>query len=167
MLKYINIDYTLLHSVLRTGVLSWRSLMRRIVFALYVMAALVADGQITLVAQTRSTSPELLRDFSATPSRIRVNQPTQILLSVRVAHPAYIPGSARVIRVHSDGRQDVLGTLHDDGKDGDIDAKDGVYSIRFDMNEPFAGSVQLRVSISVRGQIKRVVSDSVMITCLP
>jgi hypothetical protein len=52
----------------------------------------------------------------------------------------------------------VLGQLHDDGKNGDTIAGDGVYTIQITVNEPLAGQIQFQVSAAFKGKLKRLTS---------
>jgi hypothetical protein len=91
-------------------------------FALFFTAAIPAQPQTTARPAAESSASALFQNLSARPDHIRAKQPTQVLVSVRVDHPSQIPGSGNVVRIDPDGRQTIVGTLHDDGQDGDAES---------------------------------------------
>jgi hypothetical protein len=48
-----------------------------------------------------------------------------------------------------------VGTLHDDGQNGDLIAGDGIYTLQLTLNEPAAEQIQFQVSSAFRGTLKR------------
>jgi hypothetical protein len=54
--------------------------------------------------------------------------------------------------------------MHDDGKNGDAVAGDGVYTFLVPFNELVSGQVQLQVSAAFQGQLKRIVSPLLSIS---
>src|ERR1035437_2434292 len=57
----------------------------------------------------------------------------------------------------------VLGTLHDDGLNGDAVAGDRVYTLVFTLNEPTLGRIFFRTSAAFQGVVQRVSSSSVAV----
>lgn len=96
---------------------------------------------------------------SATPSTIVINTPTTVTVTVAIT-PAPILNGVNLLRIRSTGAQPtILGVMHDDGKNGDAVAADGVYTLRIPFNEPTAGPMQLQVSAAFQGLLKRVTSN--------
>jgi len=57
-----------------------------------------------------------------------------------------------LLQLNTDGTSTVLGSLHDDGLNGDAFARDGVFSDVVTLNAASAGQIQLEVSAAFTGQ---------------
>jgi hypothetical protein len=95
---------------------------------------------------------------SATLTTVATNTPTTVLVTARIAHPAHIASALNLIRLNSSGAPTMLGQLHDDGKNGDAVAGDGIFTIQVLLNEAVPGPIQVQVSGAFRGMIRRVLS---------
>jgi len=101
-----------------------------------------------------------------TPSMILVNSPTTVTITVAIT-PTPIANGVNLLRLGATGTQPtVLGVMHDDGKNGDTVAGDGVYTIQAVLREPNAGSVSLQMSVAFAGLLKRVTSITVPLPVL-
>jgi hypothetical protein len=102
----------------------------------------------------------LLRShLSANPDRIMSGRATTVTLTARISHPGHIPGN--LLRLDASGNATNLGRLKDDGKN---DPGVSLYSIRVPFNESVAGQIRLQVSVAIRGQMRRVLSEPITLT---
>jgi hypothetical protein len=114
-----------------------------------------------------SSSTAAIRNLAVTPTSIHAHAATRVLVTAQIRNPGLIPGSISLIRLDSSGTPIVIGKLHDDGRDGDAVAGDGIYSAQITLNEPAAGLVGLKVSVSVQGVLKRFLCDMPTVTVAP
>jgi len=64
-----------------------------------------------------------------------------------------------LLRIGATGTQPtVLGVMHDDGKNGDAAAGDGVYTLQIPFNEPAPINIHLQVSAAYNGRLQRTLS---------
>jgi hypothetical protein len=124
----------------------------------FVALRLSADPQLP-VRQQGSSNGVAIRSLSATPASIQAHTATRVLVTARISHAALIPGSVNLVRRSPDGPPTIIGHLHDDGKEGDAVAGDGLYSTQIALNESATGQIQLQVSVAIRGKMRRVVSE--------
>lgn len=95
---------------------------------------------------------------STTPSTIVVNTPATVTVTVAIT-PTPILNGVNLLRLGATGTQStILGVMHDDGKNGDAVAGDGIYSVQIPFNEPVSGQIQLQVSTAFQGVLKRIAS---------
>ena len=105
---------------------------------------------------------------TVSPAVIQVSTPTSVVVSAAITGTGYIPGSANLLRLDANNKTvAILGTLHDDGINGDAVAGDGIYSLAVTVNENQTGSRRLQVSAAFRGLLRRVTSSIVDITVVP
>ena len=91
------------------------------------------------------------------PSVISVSQASTVTITVPIPDPLLIPGSVNVLRLGLANTQPtILGTMHDDGKNGDAVAGDGIYTLRFSLTEASPGQIRLQISAAFRGVLQRV-----------
>ncbi|MCX6592349.1 MAG: Ig-like domain-containing protein [Acidobacteria bacterium] len=91
--------------------------------------------------------------------------PAAITATAVIADSSLIADSVQLQRV--DGNNRVLATIgimKDDGLNGDARAGDGIFSIRWNLNEALPGTVTLRVSAGFRGMLTRVNSGLMTIS---
>ena len=118
-------------------------------------------GRSSAVATT-STTP-VVGTATATPATIVVNTPTTVTVKASIT-PAPILNGVNLLRLGATGTQStILGVMHDDGKNADAVASDGIYTLQVPFNEPVAGSIQLQVSAAFQGALKRVLSAFITI----
>lgn len=99
----------------------------------------------------------------ASPGSLLVGQPTDLMVTSQVmsgtTNPVISTG-VNLVRVDAAGRViATLGTMRDDGTNGDTVAGDGIFSLALRLQEGATGSVRLRVSAAFRGLLRRVLSD--------
>jgi hypothetical protein len=90
-----------------------------------------------------------------------------VLVTARIAIANVLPGGVNVQRVAPNGTVTVVGALNDAGVDGDARAGDGVYSGHVTLAESVEGRIGLRVSVAVRGVLRRLISPSAMLAVVP
>ncbi|QGZ42387.1 hypothetical protein IP92_04122 [Pseudoduganella flava] len=131
----------------------------RIVMMLAGLAGALAGGPAG--AGTLGT-PEL------SPATIAAGTPATLRVQVAITDPNYLAGSANVQRLKADGTvQSVVGTLRDDGQQGDATAGDKLYTLEFPLTETAAGTVSFQVSAAYSRELKRTISAPVSVTVTP
>ncbi len=80
-------------------------------------------------------------------SYVQIGEPSAVLFTVRLSLDADVPD------LFEENTKESFGTVHDDGKDGDIKAGDGVYSLQVKLNPDNAESLQFYASIR-RGYVR-------------
>ncbi|MEF8770615.1 choice-of-anchor X domain-containing protein [Candidatus Accumulibacter contiguus] len=99
-----------------------------------------------------------------TPDAITAGAPTTVRVMAVIADPTLIPATVNLQRVNEAGAAvAVLGSLHDDGRNGDAVAGDQVYTLNVVLTETAA--LRLRVSAGFQGMVKRVFSSRRSSTC--
>jgi hypothetical protein len=88
-----------------------------------------------------------------------VAQPSIVTVSASITDPTVIAGSVNLLRIDSFGNATVLGTMHDDGQNGDLVAGDGVFAYQATLNESVVGQITFQVSAAFRGSLLRVRAD--------
>lgn len=95
-----------------------------------------------------------------TPSSVNLGVSTVVTVSCPIStqpgDPALIPTSVNVLRLDA---QNVatrpLGTMHDDGLNGDATAGDGMFTYQFTVTETTIGQIRLQCSAAFRGVVLR------------
>lgn len=113
---------------------------------------------IGIAAASASAAPSVT-NAAANPNAITVNVPAVVTVTATIADPTVLSKGINVLRSGSGGATQILGTLHDDGANGDVAAGDHIFSGQIVLNEPSAGTVQLQVSAAFKGLLRRVLSD--------
>lgn len=104
---------------------------------------------------------------SAEPAQILVAQPTLVRFSAEITDPTLITTSINLLRVGLPNTSPaIVGTLHDDGLNGDAIAGDGRHSIEVTLNEPAAKNVVYRISAAFKGRLLRVTSADIVVNAL-
>jgi hypothetical protein len=94
----------------------------------------------------------------ATPPLVVSGRPTTITIATYIPDATLIPNSVNLLgESAADQFTIILGSLHDDGLNGDAKAGDGVYSILITLSNTSA--VPLRVSAAFRGMLLRQTAD--------
>ena len=156
---------------------------KKLIWAGVVLAAALLCGGVLLLAapqspqQPRASVPQTGRPVSArssttpaasitpvagtptaTPATIVVSTPTTVTVTTSIT-PSPILNGVNLPRLGATGTQSTIhGVMHDDGKNGDAVAGDGLYTLQVRFNEPTAGLLQLQVSAAFGGLLKRVTS---------
>lgn len=101
---------------------------------------------------------------SVTPDKVVAGTSTAVTVSVSITDPKYQLGSANLLRVKADGSSQILGTMRDDGQQGDAVAGDQVYTLRVNLQEAVAGVVNLQVSAAYKQELQRTLSALLPVT---
>ena len=93
---------------------------------------------------------------SLSPTTVATGVATQVLVTSSITDEGVIASTVNLQRLDAAGRVvAVVGTLHDDGRDGDVTAGDKVYSLRVTVLENSPGPVPFRVSAGFAGSLTR------------
>jgi hypothetical protein len=129
----------------------------------FVGLRLYADPQTSSIRQREFSAARAIGRPSVTPGIIRAGAPTRVLVTAHIDHPALIPASVNLIRLNPNGSPTIIGHLRDDETDGDTTARDRVYRGQIDFNESTPRQIQLQVSVAIRGRMRRVVSELLIV----
>jgi hypothetical protein len=123
---------------------------------------------LLLLLQAGAAQAGQLGTPALSPGRIATGSAAPVTVTVSITDPNYIAGSGNVLRLKPDGSSPstptVLGTLRDDGLQGDAVAGDKVYTLRATLNEASAGIVSLQVSAAYKRELKRTLSAPLLLT---
>jgi len=99
------------------------------------------------------------------PSSIPITTPTSVTITTVITDPSLVANSAQVQRLDSSGRVlATLGTLHDDGLNGDVTAGDHTYTLVTTFTEGATGPISLNVTAQFAGSVTRVFSGIATLT---
>jgi hypothetical protein len=105
---------------------------------------------------------------SASPVYVPINRPTLVVVTARIAEPTVIATGVTLLKTDGEGRTlATLGTMRDDGSNGDVIAGDRTFTARTSVNEPAVGVLHFRVSAAFRGVVRRTLSAPIVITLDP
>ena len=100
---------------------------------------------------------------SAGPATILVNTFAVVTITASIT-PTPTANSVNLLRLGPPGTQPaILGVMHDDGKNGDTVAGDGIYTLQLPFQEMTAGQIQLEVSAAFPGRLQRLISSPVVV----
>lgn len=126
------------------------------------MRALALAGPASLVQAGELALP------SAMPASITAGREALVVVTIRISDPNYLAGSANLLRLKPDGTAlSLLGSLRDDGQNGDAVAADNIHSIQLRLRESTATVVPLQVSAAFRGESRRRLSQPVTVSVGP
>lgn len=117
-----------------------------------VVAAALAATLVVLAGTVWLTASEggRIGPVSATPSTVIVNTPTSVTFTAHIASskaPKLNPLTVVLFRTDATGKPtDIIGRLHDDGRNGDERRGDDSYSFKLLLNEKTIGAIQFRVA---------------------
>ena len=92
------------------------------------------------------------------PTTAVIGTPTQVTVQASITDPSLISGGVNLLQLNPDGTTTILGTLHDDGLNGDAFAGDLVFTLVVMLNAQSASQIQLQVSAAFKGVLQRVKS---------
>lgn len=137
--------------------LGWR--LRRRLISVATAAALAA---VAAPVAAQDVGQPLL-----SPAAVHIGATTTVRVSARIGLAGVLPNGVNVLRVAPGGQASVVGSLNDTGIDGDVRAGDGQYGGRIVLNESIEGPVALRLSVAVRGSLRRVQSAPASLAVVP
>jgi len=131
----------------------------RLPFVFTSLSFTLVVTSLALNAQKRDLGPVYLA-----PAIVVAGTPRTVTASITLQDPALIDVAINLIRIDSSGKPlNIIGALHDDGKDGDLTARDHVYSVTFSINEPASEKAYFKVSAAFTGQLQRSWSETVFL----
>ena len=101
---------------------------------------------------------------AVSPSSVPAGVATAITFTSVITDAGVIPSTVNLQQVDSAGRATAIGTLHDDGQNGDATAGDGTYSFRLTLFQQAAGTFTYRVSAGFQGSLTRALSAPIALT---
>lgn len=117
-----------------------------------------------LVLATPAASAPSIQIGSFSPAVITTGSPASVILTATIPDPAVIPAGVNVVLSDARGRAlMVVGALRDDGAGWDSIANDRIFSGVATLAPQPAGLVYLRLSVALRGVLRRVLSNPVAI----
>lgn len=100
---------------------------------------------------------------TATPAVIQANEPTLVTVTILITDSKLKPNTVKLLRLQGGGTEPLaLGSLNDNGTDGDAKAKDKIYTIRREFTEA-SGPITLQVSWERSGFPSRGLSLPVLV----
>jgi hypothetical protein len=125
-------------------------------WARYVLLAAVVGWQSAWAATVGLTT--------VAPSTASVGVATNLLVTSIITDPSLVAGSVNLQQLDANGQViAVLGTLHDDGLNGDAIANDGAYSFQTTLYETAPAQIKYRVSASFKGSLLRSFSPPIVV----
>ena len=95
---------------------------------------------------------------AVTPITAVIGTSTPFTVTASITDPALISNSVNLLQLNGNGSTTVLGTLHDDGLNGDAFAGDLVFTLVVPLNASAASDIELQVSAAFTGALLRVKS---------
>lgn len=91
-----------------------------------------------------------------------VANPVSVTVTAAIDAPTLIASSVNLLQLNADGTTKVLGSMHDDGLNGDVHPGDQVFSFAVTFNSSAESQIQLQVSAAFKGILKRLKSPVVL-----
>jgi hypothetical protein len=103
---------------------------------------------------------------SVSPSVAHVNRKTTITVTAQLKRlKGLLPGGVTLLQYNNTGQViKSLGQLYDDGSHGDDKAGDGVFTAQLVIKESQPMMIYLRASIALRGKLRRVISEQMIVS---
>jgi len=125
-----------------------------------VILATLIGALVASAAGAQTVAP-----VTAFPTTVPVAVGTPVRVTAGITDPSVLGGGVLLQRIDAAGRVvATLGTMVDDGTNGDVTAGDQVFTLRPTLYEQAAGAVRLRASAAFQGRITRVLSAPVTVT---
>lgn len=121
---------------------------------LLAMAANIVFANFSVYSQT------LPGTVTLNPASATANVPTTVVATIPITNALVIPSSVNLIKIDASGRSTVVGTMHDDGLNGDAISNDRIFTLRFSGLETSPGTISYRTSAVFRGRVSRVQTTS-------
>jgi hypothetical protein len=136
---------------------------RRIILGGGIAVLLIAIMGVAWLSAAPAIGP-----IAATPAYVVMNVPTQVVVTAVITDTSVITNGVSLLKIDNSGKTlATLGTMRDDGLNGDGVAGDKVFSLRTTVAEPSVGQIRFQVSAAFRGIVKRVLSEPVVVTVDP
>ena len=111
------------------------------------------------VAITVGGSSGTISALTVAPTSVPLGIATAVTITATITGGIPDAGSVMLQRLDSSGRVlAILGTLHDDGLNGDVQANDGIFTLVSTFTEFAVGPISLRVSATFSGAISHIFS---------
>jgi hypothetical protein len=124
---------------------------------LATLLAVLSSFAGLLLAPSSTWAAPSIGTVQLTPTSIASGAATTVRITAAIADPGVIPATVNLQRLNDAGAPvAVLGTLHDDGVNGDAVAGDQIYTLDAVFTETLP--VRLRVSAGFKGLLKRLFS---------
>jgi hypothetical protein len=88
-----------------------------------------------------------------------IGTPTTVVVTSHITATNVLPSTIQLQRLNANGTVTTIGTLRDDGLNGDAVMGDRIFSLRFTINQSTPAILTFRVSAGLVGVIRRVTSD--------
>jgi hypothetical protein len=119
---------------------------------------------LTMFLAADTVAAQTFLEVSLSRSVVTKNTHSRVIVTAQLAGGDLIRSSVLLLQVDSSGRMiKQLGSMNDEGQEGDQLAGDGLFTRVQPFLEPQPGLVRLRVSAALRGQIRRVLSDEFLL----
>jgi hypothetical protein len=104
---------------------------------------------------------------AATPAYLVINTPTTVRFTAIITNPAVQP-AVNLLKVDASGKTlATVGTMNDNGANGDVVAGDKTFSLQTTINEPSVGVLHYMVSAPFKGVLRRTLSSDIQVTIDP
>jgi hypothetical protein len=113
---------------------------------------------LTIFGSLPGNATPSLGAVGATPMTAVFGTPTQITVTASITDSSLIAGGVNLLQLNANGTSTIIGTMHDDGLNGDAYAGDLVFTRVVTLNSPSASQIQLQVSAAFKGVLQRVKS---------
>jgi hypothetical protein len=104
---------------------------------------------------------------SISPSTMSSGAGTPVTITAQISDPAVIRNSINLIFVSSTGTPQIIGTLNDNGVNGDATANDNIFTIVMPFARYPSGTVDLRISAAFTGSLTRAQSGLFELNIVP
>jgi hypothetical protein len=118
-------------------------------------------------AQVSEPAVSAISSAAAVPNVLFVGQAQSVTITVLIPASRNLLANVYLLRYDANNVARVIGSLHDDGLNGDVVAGDGVYTAVLEFRESSPGMISLAVSAAFRGQLQRITSTEAAIDVQP
>ncbi len=103
-------------------------------------------------------SSQTIGALQVAPKSTPAGSGVSVFAVVQITAPDVIPSSVNLQKIDAQGRATIIGTLRDDGTEGDATANDRLFTLRFSVFEQNPLTLTYRVSAAVQGKVTRIFS---------
>jgi len=112
-----------------------------------------------VLALRASAAAQTVGLTQSSPSTVPAGVSTQVTVTSAITDPNLLPSSIVLQRLDANGTVVTIGTMLDDGLNGDAALGDRIFTLRFIVNEAAPGELRYRVSAGFRGSLRRSMSE--------